>query len=77
MVDLAPLFDDGKNVAQNLARVLLIGQRIDRRDAGKLRELLDIALRIRPNDCAVNHTRQDARRVLDQFTATELRVRRI
>ena len=40
-----------------------------------IRELLDVALRVRPDDCAVNHSRQDARRVLDQFTATELRVR--
>ena len=57
--------------------MLLVRQRVDRRHAGELRELLDVGLRKRPNDGAVDHPRENAGRVLDQLAAPELNVVRV
>src|SRR5207244_9260221 len=79
--DLAPntseFFFDREDVAQNLTRMLVVGQRVDCWHAGEFGEFLDIALRVRPNHSAVNHAPEDARGVFDQFAATKLSVRGI
>jgi len=41
LVDLAAFLNDCKNVAEDLTWMFVIGQRVDRRNAGKLGELLD------------------------------------
>ena len=74
LVDRAAFFDNRKNVAKNLAGVLFIRQRVDRRHAGELRKLLDVALRVSADHRAMNHSRQHPRGIFNQFTATELRV---
>ena len=56
--------------------MFLVGQRIHGRHAGVLGELLDIALRVRANDRAVNHPAEHARGVLDQLAAADLNVLR-
>ena len=72
--DRPALFLERENVGQNLAGMLVIGQRVDRRDAGEFGELLDIALRERADDRAVDHPAQHARGVLDRLAAAELNV---
>ena len=52
--------------------MLVIGQRVDGRDAGKFGEFLHVALRKRADDRAVNHPAQHARGVLDRFAAAQL-----
>ena len=74
--DRAALLLKRENVRENLARMLVVGQRVDGRDAGKFRELLHVALRERADDRAVDHAAQDARRVLDRLAAAKLDVRR-
>ena len=52
---LPAFFFNGKNVAQDLARMFVVGQGVDRWDPGEFGEFLDIALRKGANDRAVNH----------------------
>ena len=66
-----------ENVRKNLARMLVVGQRVDGRDAGKLRELLHVALRERADDRAVDHPAQHARGVLDRLAAAQLNLVRV
>src|SRR6202011_3178976 len=70
-------FLDRENVTQNLAGMLVIGQRIHRRHAGKLSEFLDVPLRIGANDRSVNHAGENAGRVFNEFPASELGVDRV
>src|SRR5207302_8170693 len=70
----AELFANRKKIGENLARVLVVGERVDRRDAGILRELDDIALRECADDRAVEHPAHDARGVPDRLAASELNV---
>jgi len=69
-----PLFLECENVRENLARMLVVRQRVDGRDAGKLGEFLDVALREGADDRAVNHAAQHARGVLDRLAAAKLNV---
>jgi hypothetical protein len=41
--DRPALFLERENVRENLARMLVVGQRVDGRDFGKFRELLHVA----------------------------------
>ena len=52
--------------------MLVVREGIDGGYAGVVGELLDIALRERAEDGAVNHPAQDARGVLDGFAAAKL-----
>ena len=67
-------FLERENVRQNLARMLIIGERVDRREARKRGELLDIPLRERADHRAVDHPPEHARGVLDRLAAAELDV---
>jgi hypothetical protein len=73
-VERTALFRDGEKVAQNLAGVLFVGQRIDRADPAQRGEFLDIGLREGADDRAVRHAAHDARGVADGFAAAELDV---
>src|SRR5205814_9213506 len=75
--DASAFFLDRKNVRQDLAGMLVVRERVDRRHAGELRELLDVPLRERPDDRAMNHSPEHAARVLNQLAAPELNVVRV
>src|SRR5258707_379475 len=54
--------------------MLIIGQRIDGGNFAVVRKILHIALRESPDDGAVDHPSENARGVLDRFTASELHI---
>ena len=70
-------FLERENVRQDLAGMLFVSQRIDRRQAGELGELLDVRLGESADDRAVDHAGQDPRRVLDELAAPELNIVRV
>ena len=72
--DGATQFLVGKNVGEDLAGMLGIGQRVDGRDSRPLGEILDVALRVGADDRAVYHSSEHAGGVLDGFASAELKV---
>src|SRR5205807_5528066 len=66
------LFLERKNVRQDLAGMLVVGQRVDSRNTGVVREFLEIALRVGAEHRPVYHPAQHARRVFDRFAAAHL-----
>ena len=54
--------------------MLVVGERVDRRDAGELREIDDVLLGEGSDDRAVHHPAEDASGVLDRLAAAELDV---
>ena len=52
--------------------MLLVRQRVDRWDAGKLGELFHVALAVSANNHALHHPSKHTRRVLDRLAAAEL-----
>src|SRR5690242_6034564 len=54
--------------------MLVVGESVDRWHAGELREFLDVLLGVRANDRTVNHPAENARGVLDRFTAADLNI---
>jgi hypothetical protein len=77
LVDFAAFLDNCKNITKDLTWVFVVSQCVDRRDTGKFRELLDVALRVSPNDSAVDHSSEHARSILNQFTPAQLCVGRV
>ena len=72
--DGASRFLEGENIRDDLAGMLGIGQGVDGRDAGVMREILHVALRVGADDCAVHHAAEHAGGVLNGFAAAELEV---
>ena len=58
---------DRLQIREDLARMLVVSQRVDGGDAGKFGEFLDIALGKSADDRAMNHPAQHAGGVLDGF----------
>ena len=65
----AEFFADREKVGEDLAWVFVVGERVDRRDAGISCELHDIGLRVGADDRAVDHAAEYACGVLDEFAA--------
>jgi hypothetical protein len=63
---------DREQVRQHLARVELVGQRVDHGHAGLARHLLEALLRVGPPDDRRDLSAQDARRVGDRLAHTDL-----
>src|SRR6185436_15206844 len=70
--DRAALFLKRENVGNNLARMLLIRQRVDRGNAGVGGKFLDFRLGKCAEDRALNHPPENARSVLDRLAAPKL-----
>src|SRR5215217_4238942 len=70
----AELLLDGEQVCQDLARMLVIGKRVDGRNLGILREVHDVLLGEGPYDGAMHHATEDTVGVLDGLTPSELDV---
>ena len=75
-LDGTAFFLERENVCQDLAGMLVVGQRVDGRNAGKFGEFLHVLLRKGADDRAVNHAAHDARGILDGLAASELDVHR-
>ena len=73
-VEGASFFDDGEEVAENLAGMFLIGEGVDGAEAAEFGEFLDVALGVGADDGAVGHAAHDAGGVADGFAAAELDV---
>ena len=65
---------NGEQVRENLTRVLLVGQRIDRGQPTVIGELLDIFLIKSTDNDSMNHATEHASGVLDWFSTPNLNV---
>ena len=72
--DIAQLLPNGEQVGENLAWVHEVGEAVDHRYGGVLRELLDVLVRERTDHDAVDVPREDTRRISDRLTAAQLHV---
>ena len=71
---VAEPFHNGLQVGKNLARMLVVRERVHRGDAAEFRKILHIALRKRADDRALAHPPEHTRRVRDGLAAPELDV---
>ena len=71
-VERATEFPDRLQVGQNLAGMLLVGEGVDGRDAGKPCKGFDIGLLEGADNGSVDHPTKDPRGVFDRFPATQL-----
>ena len=72
--DGTPLFLKGENIGQDLAGVLIVRERVDRRNAGMAGEVVDVLLGKGADDRAMDHAAEDTGGVLDRLAAAELDV---
>ena len=72
--DIAPVLDESVDVAHDLARVILVREPVDDRNARMRREALDDLLLERADHDDVDHPADHARHVFDGLAAIELRV---
>ena len=72
-VDAPAVLRDRHEVGQDLARVELVGQRVDHRDAGDRGHLVEPLLRVRAPDDRRDLPAEHARRVGDGLALTDLR----
>ena len=70
------LFLEREDICQDLAGMLLIGERIDRRNGCVAREFLQVLLRIRSEYGPVYHSPQHPRGILDGLAAAKLALSR-
>ena len=66
------MLDVSIDIGQDLARVILVGEPVDDRDAGMRREAFDDGLLEGANHDHVDHSRDDPSEVLDRLAAREL-----
>ncbi len=67
-----PLLFNGKDITQNLTRMLVIRQRVDRGNFGKLGKLLHIPLGKGPNHRPMHHSAHHPSRIPDQLPPPQL-----
>ena len=70
--DRPALFLECENVRKDLARVLLVGQRVDGGNAGVAGELFDVALGVGTEDCPVHEAAQHTGGVFDRLAPAKL-----
>ena len=73
-LEAAEALAKGQQVGQRLARVVVVGERVDHGHRGRLGHLLHVALRERPDDDRGAVGGHDARRVGDRLAAAELQL---
>ena len=66
------LFLKREDIRQDLAWMLLISERVDRRYGGITGKILDVLLCVSPEHRSVDDSPQHARRVFDRFAAAQL-----
>ena len=71
-LDRSAPFLEGEDVGENLAGMLVIGERIHCGNVRELGELFDVVLSERPDDRAVDHPAEHAGGVLHGFAAAHL-----
>jgi hypothetical protein len=70
----AALLDEGEDVGQDLARVVLVGQSVDDRHPRMGGKALDLGVLVGADHHDVDHPRDHAGGVFDRLAATQLRV---